>query len=71
MFNSQQPEADDWRPAAVPRFDMSKMADNHSVLDEAWSFLQDPRNEWPVNGKEWLGLQMCSNEEVRQRWFRG
>ena len=35
MFNGQQPKADDWRPVVVPRFDISAIADNYSVLDEA------------------------------------
>ena len=63
-MKGHQPEPDDWRPAAVPRFEIGKVADNHSVLDEGWSFLKDPRNEWPVNGQEWLFLRMFSSEDA-------
>lgn len=36
--------ADEWRPPGLPRFNLSKIADNPSVLDGGWSFLTDVRN---------------------------
>jgi len=61
------PGVGDWRAEDMPRFDMSSIVDNHSVMDEGFSFIHDARNPWPVEGKRWLGQRLFTEAHVRAR----
>ena len=39
------PGISDWRAEDMPRFDMASIVDNHSVMDEGFSFIHDSRNQ--------------------------
>lgn len=64
------PDPSEWRPSELPRFDISKIADNHRVLDEGWNFFQDVRNEWAVDGEQWMGTRLFDDDSIRQRFIR-
>lgn len=58
----------EWRPDGLPRFQLQQVADNHSILDEGWSFLVDIRNEWAVDGKIWMGNRLVDDPDVKSRF---
>jgi hypothetical protein len=41
----------DWRAEDILRFDIASIVDNHSVIDEGFSFVYDACNVWLVDGK--------------------
>ena len=49
---------------------MSKIADNHRILDKGWSFFKDVRNEWAVDGESWMGTRLFQDDSVRRRFVR-
>nr|OQO32516.1 hypothetical protein B0A51_00925 [Rachicladosporium sp. CCFEE 5018] len=59
---------EDWRPDRLPRTDINQIADNHAIADEGWSFLHDPRNKWPVDGRKWMGQQLFTNARLREHF---
>jgi hypothetical protein len=61
------PGISDWRAEDMPRFDMASIVDNYSVMDEGFSFIYDARNQWPVDGKRWLGRQLFTHAHVGAR----
>jgi superfamily II DNA helicase RecQ len=63
------PGISDWRAEDMPRFDMASIVDNHSVMDEGFSFIHDARNQWPVDGKRWLGRQLFTHAHVGARFM--
>jgi superfamily II DNA helicase RecQ len=63
------PGAGDWRAEDMPQFDMASIVDNHSVMDEGFSFIQDARNPWPVDGKRWLGQQLFTRAHIRAQFI--
>jgi hypothetical protein len=58
-----------WRAEDMPRFDMASIVDNHSIMDEGYSFAHDARNPWPVEGKRWLGQRLFTEAHVRARFM--
>lgn len=70
LMTHEEPNTTGWRPADSPTFDISKISDNHRVLDEGWSFLKDGRNEWAVNGDRWMGMRMFEQGRVREQFIR-
>jgi hypothetical protein len=38
------PRVVDWRAEDIPRFDIASIIDNHSVIDEGFSFVHNARN---------------------------
>ena len=63
------PDPSEWRPVTLPRFEMSKIADNHRILDEGWSFFKDVRNEWAVDSEKWMGSRLFDDDSIRQRFI--
>lgn len=63
------PGMGDRRAEDMPRFDMASIVDNHSVMDEGFSFIQDARNPWPVDVKRWLGHRLFTQAHVRSRFM--
>jgi superfamily II DNA helicase RecQ len=63
------PRAGGWQAADMPRFDMATIVDNHSVMDEGFGFIQDARNVWPVDGREWLGKRLFTEPAIRTRFI--
>lgn len=64
------PDSREWRPVDLPRFDMNKIADNHRILDEGWSFFKDVRNKWPVDRESWMATRLFQDDSVRRRFVR-
>jgi superfamily II DNA helicase RecQ len=63
------PGVSDWRAEDMPGFDMAGVFDNHSVMDEGFNFVQDARNQWPVDGKRWIGQRLFTETAVRARFI--
>lgn len=57
----------DWHPDGLPRIHLDQISDNQSVLDEGWSFLNDSRNKWPVDGRRWIGQRLLTDGTIKQR----
>jgi hypothetical protein len=38
------PRISNWRAEDIPQFDMASIVNNHSVMDEGFSFIHDARN---------------------------
>jgi hypothetical protein len=64
------PGVGDWRAEDMPRFDMASIVDNHSVMDEGFSFVHDARNQWPVEGKRWLCQRLFTEAHIRTRFMQ-
>ena len=60
-----------WRAEDMPRFDMARIVDNHSVGDEGYSFVHDARNAWPVDGWKWLVQRVFAEPVIRERFTEG
>jgi hypothetical protein len=49
------------------RFDIASIVNNHSVIDEGFSFVYDAYNPWSVDGKRWLGQRLFTELYIRAR----
>ncbi|KAK0247290.1 hypothetical protein LTR01_008815 [Friedmanniomyces endolithicus] len=58
-----------WRAEDMPQFDMFHIVDNHSVIDEGYNFIHDVRNQWPVDGKKWIGRRLFVEGRIRERFM--
>jgi hypothetical protein len=63
------PRVVDWRVEDMPRFDIASIVDNHSVMDEGFSFVYDAHNAWSVDGKRWLGQRLFTEPYIRARFI--
>jgi RecQ family ATP-dependent DNA helicase len=54
--------------AQVPGIDWDNMVDNPTENRVGWSFLDDERNRFEVDGKWWLYQRMFTDQRVRQRF---
>jgi superfamily II DNA helicase RecQ len=52
----------------VPGIDWDNMVDNPTENRVGWSFLDDERNRFEVDGKWWLYKRMFTEQRVRQRF---
>jgi hypothetical protein len=52
----------------VPGIDWDNMVDNPTENRVGWSFLDDERNRFEVDGKWWLYQRMFTEQRVRQRF---
>jgi hypothetical protein len=57
----------------APAIDIEKLVDNPVETSEGWSFLEDSRNEFPVDGKRWMWKRLVRGEEdgLKGRFVRG
>jgi superfamily II DNA helicase RecQ len=53
----------------APGIDWETMVDNPTENRVGWSFLDDERNRFPVDGKWWLYQRMFTEQRVRQRFI--
>jgi hypothetical protein len=63
------PRVVDWQAEDMLRFDIASIVDNHSVMDEGFSFVHDARNPWLVDGKQWLGQRLFTKPYIRARFI--
>jgi superfamily II DNA helicase RecQ len=54
----------------VPAMRIDKLEDDCSEDKVGWSFLDDPRNQWSVNGKRWLLDRICREGVLKDEWER-
>jgi superfamily II DNA helicase RecQ/uncharacterized C2H2 Zn-finger protein len=54
----------------IPALRVDKLEDDCSEDKVGWSFLDDPRNRWSVNGKRWLLDRICKEEGLKDEWER-
>jgi superfamily II DNA helicase RecQ len=52
---------------ALPPLNLDELFDNPSELRDGWNFLQDPRNQFAVDGTTWLYNRVLSEPRLRQR----
>ena len=55
----------------LPKIDMERIFDNAAEMTENWSFLQDTRNVWEVNGERWMWDRVCKERRLRKRFIEG
>jgi hypothetical protein len=57
----------------APAIDIEKLVDNPAETSEGWSFLEDARNEFPVDGKRWMWKRLVRGEEdgLKGRFVKG
>jgi hypothetical protein len=63
------PGVGDWRAEDMPRFDIASIVDNHTIIDEGFSFIYDAYNPWPVDRKRWLGQRLFTEAHIRTRFI--
>ena len=61
---------EDEQRATLPRIPWNELHDNAAEDEPGWSFTDDRRNEWPVDGKTWLAERIWSDEVLRERFIR-
>ncbi|KAK5127669.1 hypothetical protein LTR08_004350 [Meristemomyces frigidus] len=54
--------------AVLPALDLARVFDNAAEITEGWSFLEDVRNSFEVDGKRWMWKRMF-HEEAMQKQF--
>ena len=47
----------------VPAVDIGSLADNPAETSEGWSFLNDTRNVFPVDGRRWMWRRLAKEED--------
>ncbi|KAK4551753.1 hypothetical protein LTR86_010946, partial [Recurvomyces mirabilis] len=60
----------DWKPAELPAISMARLFDNPAELSAGWSWLQDARTEWAVDGRDWMLNRMFAEREVQKRFIQ-
>ncbi|KAK1092972.1 hypothetical protein LTR48_003290 [Friedmanniomyces endolithicus] len=59
--------ADTWKPPGMPAFELAMLFDNHAEMSEGWSFIQDRRHSWAVDGAEWMWQRIFDHESIQKR----
>ncbi|KAJ5300045.1 hypothetical protein N7476_007735 [Penicillium atrosanguineum] len=54
------------RPDQIPVIPWDRMADDFNQPKAGWSFLQDPRTSWPVNGAQWMSDRVRTERPLQQ-----
>jgi superfamily II DNA helicase RecQ len=54
----------------VPVVRVEKLEDDCSEDQVGWSFLDDPRNQWSVDGRRWLLDRVCTEAGLKETWER-
>ena len=57
-------------PNQVPAIPWDQLYDNPFNEDPQWSFVQDPRTPWPVDGTSWLWQHIQDNSRLRGRFMQ-
>lgn len=52
-----------------PPLDLDSLVDNPSQSRDGFSFLQDPRNRFSVNGETWLYHRVVRESRLRRKWI--
>jgi len=56
----------------VPAVDISSLADNPAEISEGWSFLNDTRNVFPVDGRRWMWRRLAKEDDgIGERFVEG
>ena len=56
------------RPDQIPAIPWDRMADDFNQPKAGWSFLQEERTPWPVEGSRWM-VDRVREEHPLQQWF--
>ncbi|KAJ9653801.1 hypothetical protein H2201_009096 [Coniosporium apollinis] len=54
----------------LPKLKLDRLSDNPSKMMEGWSFLQDTRNTFDVDGKRWLFKRALAEERLKKEFIR-
>lgn len=54
----------------LPTINWSHLEDDFSEEKVGWSFLDDIRNQWAVDGRWWLLDRVCQETKLRKEWER-
>jgi len=46
------PRIGNWHIEDMPRFEMTSIVNNHTVMDKGFSFVHNAYNLWPIKGKQ-------------------
>ena len=57
-------------PNQVPAIPWDQLYDNPFNEDPQWSFVQDPRTPWPVDGTSWLWQHIQNDSRLRGRFMQ-
>ena len=57
--------------ARLPRLDLGELYDNPAELTEGWSFLNDSRSQWEVDGKKWMFKRLSREAELEEKFIQG
>jgi hypothetical protein len=56
----------------VPAVDIGSLLDNPAETSEGWSFLNDTRNVFPVDGRRWMWRHLAKVEDgIRAKFVEG
>jgi superfamily II DNA helicase RecQ len=53
-----------------PQIDWPNIEDDHSESRIGYSFIDDERTQWPVNGQQWLISRIAQEERLQKTWVR-
>lgn len=53
----------------IPAIPWDGLYDDPTASAVGWSFLKDPRTQWPVNGSQWLFHLIRTHPAIRQRFI--
>lgn len=54
----------------LPELDIDLLFDNPSELTEDWSFLEDTRNQWKVDGSQWMWKRVFKERNMRSKFLK-
>jgi superfamily II DNA helicase RecQ len=54
----------------MPPIDIAALFDNEAEDAQGWCFLNDSRNEFAVDGEEWMVRRMFSEDRIRRKFIR-
>lgn len=60
----------DWKPDGLPTISMERLFDNPAELSAGWSFLQDARTEWAVDGRAWMMERVFAEGKMRRAFVQ-
>lgn len=52
----------------IPPINIERLEDDCSEDKVGWSFLDDPRNRWSVDGQQWLLNRVCTEARLKGEW---
>ncbi|MGH3848179.1 MAG: DEAD/DEAH box helicase, partial [Pseudonocardiaceae bacterium] len=58
------------RPDQIPAIPWDRMADDFNQPKAGWSFTQDPRTPWPVDGPQWMAHRMRAERPLQQLFIQ-